>query len=135
MYIWDKDKYSVGIDEIDEQHEYMFSLIKEIYYKIIDNDEESIKVYLYKALEHANNHFKTEISYLIINKIPEIEIVDHINEHYYLHERLNEILKKLLLDNGKIMIDMALFINKWISEHIIEYDIVAFNKIKENKIQ
>lgn len=134
MYIWDKDKYSVGIDEIDEQHEYMFSLIKEIYYKIIENDEESIKAYLYKALEHANIHFKTEISYLVMNKIPENEIVNHINEHFYLHEKLNEILKKLLLDNGKIMIDMALFINKWISEHIIEYDLIAFNKIRENKV-
>lgn len=134
MYTWNKDKYSVGIDEIDEQHEYMFLLIAEIYQKIIDNDEESIKVYLYKTLEHANNHFRTEISYLIMNKIPENEIVNHINEHFYILEKLNEILKKILLDNGKIMIDMALFINKWISMHIIEYDLVVFNRIRENKI-
>lgn len=132
MYIWDKDKHSIGIEVIDDQHKYFFSLIDDIYNSVIKNDEFSSKRLSMELLKHANLHFKTEIEYLLRSGVSIESTIEHLEEHYFLNGKIHEIINKSFIDNRSILIDMALFINEWISNHIINYDLPFFNKIKDN---
>lgn len=131
MHIWNKEEHAVGVDIIDEQHKYLFTLISEIYTIIINKDNTKIKPILMKLIYHANIHFKTEIEYLLENGADTKEIIGHINEHYIITNTLHEKTEKCFLYDEDIMIDLALFINNWISDHIIEYDVEIFRKIKK----
>lgn len=131
MHIWNKEEHAVGVDIIDEQHKYLFTLISEIYTIIINKDNTKIKPILMKLIYHANTHFKTEIEYLLENGADTKEIIGHINEHYNITNTLHEKTEKCFLYDEDIMIDLALFINNWISDHIIEYDVEIFRKIKK----
>lgn len=130
MHKWNIDEHGTNIDIIDEQHKYLFKLIDEIYQMIMENDNTKIKKLLIELMRHANLHFKTEIEYLIDNGSDFEEIKKHINEHYKITKELHEKIEKCFLQNENIMIDVALFINNWISEHIIEYDVIMFKKLK-----
>jgi hemerythrin len=131
MHIWNQEEYAVGVDIIDNQHKYLFSLVSEIYTTIIKNDKENLKLILMKLIYHTNLHFKTEIEYLLENGADTKEIVSHLNEHYNITNTLHEKVERYFLYGEDIMIDLALFINNWISDHIIEYDVEIFRKIKK----
>ena len=132
MYIWDKNKHSIGIDIIDDQHKYFFSLINNIYNSVVSNDEFSSKRLSMELLKHANLHFKTEIEYLLRSGVSNQSIIEHLEEHYFLNEKIHEIINKSFIEHKNIIIDLAFFINEWISNHIINYDLPFFNKMKEN---
>lgn len=131
MHIWSKEDHAVGVDIIDNQHKYLFSLVSEIYTAIIKNDNDQIRSILMKLIYHTNIHFKTEITYLLENGVDTKETISHINEHYLITNTLHEKIERCFIHDETVMIDVALFINNWISDHIIEYDVEIFRKIKK----
>lgn len=65
MYIWDNNKHSVGIEEIDEQHKVLFDIINDIYICIINKNYSILDKLLLKIIVYTTNHFKTENEYLL----------------------------------------------------------------------
>ena len=132
MIKWNKEEHSIGNDIIDNQHKFLFEQIEFIYEAILK--DEDIGDVLISTINYCNEHFNEEIKlYLELNADNEL-IINHLDEHHNISKGLVEFLKKYI--NGeKIKIDFAIFINRWISDHIINYDIKIFNHLlnKSNK--
>ena len=129
MQKWDIEKHSVGVEIIDEQHKFLFSIISEIYDTIIQNDSKAMKLIIMKLIFHSNEHFKTEIEYLLKNGANIEDITQHMVEHYDIITILFEKAERCFIYDENIMIDVALYVNNYISNHIIEYDIEIFKKL------
>jgi len=129
MEIWDYNKYSVGYESIDKQHERLFSIIGEVYDKIITADKSSKAPLLIELLSYTNNHYSDEIQFLLLKNVDNESIIDHIKEHQNNINNLIDIIRKSLIDGDLIIVDVAILLNDWISNHIIKYDIPTFRLI------
>lgn len=134
MYNWDSNKYSVGDQTIDAQHEKLFSIINDVYNSIINSDKKSTHPLLLELLEYTNNHYTDEIEYLLFNNINNDYIINHLRQHHENLSNLIDIIQKSLIDEDLIIVDVALLLNDWITNHIIKYDIPIFREIKTKLI-
>ena len=110
------EKYKLGIDMIDKQHEKLIDLIEKLC-KIEKNEKNSIKSIILELKKYSEYHFKTEEDYF--NSINFTDANNHIHlhnmfiqtvEYYYEYpEKLNK--KKLYT-----------FLNTWIKNHILIED-------------
>lgn len=131
MYTWEKNKHSVGISELDEQHKMIFSIINDIYTCILLNETHKIDILLLKLIIYATKHFKTENSYILEYSMKaEPNVKKTIEEHLLEHENfLSVVVSKIedhVFNNKVILIDIALFLNIWINNHVINDDVVLF---------
>ena len=122
-FVW-TNKYSVGIQLIDEQHKHFFEIVN----KILDfvDKELSTKEELFALLNEFENyamyHLGTEEEYFDILKYP--DAILHIDNH----NKYREIIKKYInrareeTEIKKIAEEVASYSSSWLSGHILEVD-------------
>lgn len=135
MYIWDNNKHSVGIEEIDEQHKVLFDIINDIYICIINKNYSILDKLLLKIIVYITNHFKTENEYLLklsenITSDLKQFVIAHITEHETFVDILTKKIEDYILYDKMILIDIAIFLNNWLNNHVIYDDVVLFNLLK-----
>lgn len=127
---WSK-KLKIGIPEIDSQHQYFLSLIRNTYElrnlnlpeKILDSNIDLILFY-------ANYHFSSEEHFMKICNYPDFEV--HKQEHQDILENLfikaNEIHDK---DNN--FDDFIEFLVSWFVNHttVVDQDFAKYAKTKK----
>lgn len=114
--------YSVGVEEIDEQHKRFFSLIGELFHA---NDsgvtEETIAPYLLKELDaYAEYHFATEEKYFDLFHYEGAEL--HKAQHQGFKDRVQEILAQHERREGDTVSTIAEFMEDWLVSHISNSD-------------
>ena len=111
------DKYSVEINEIDEQHKVLVGMINELHdaMKQAKSKEVSQEI-LNKMADYINFHFSTEEKYMERFGYPDYA------EHKLEHERFVEKVLKFSEDytNGKagVSYDILNFLKDWLVGHI-----------------
>lgn len=122
-------EYSVGVKEIDLQHQHFIETLNAIYEELINADGKiDIKKLdnLYNGLmEYATIHFSTEEKYFQLVNYENSE--EHITEHRKLTTKLHELLldeKKYEPEQGFAIID---FLEDWLVNHLATQD----NKYKD----
>lgn len=135
MYIWDNNKHSVGIEEIDEQHKVLFDIINDIYICIINKNYSILDKLLLKIIVYTTNHFKTENEYLLklsenITSDLKQFVIAHITKHETFVDILTKKIEDYILYDKMILIDIAIFLNDWVNNHVISEDVVMFNLLK-----
>ena len=131
MYTWDSKKYSVGDPTIDAQHEKIFSIISEVYLSITNADKKSTDPLLLELLLYVNDHYTDEVEFFLSNNVDNKLIIKQLRQHHENVTDLIRIITKSLLDDNLIIIDVALLLNGWISNHIIKFDIPMLKNIKK----
>lgn len=135
-FIW-TDKYSIGIREIDEQHQHFFGIAN----GIIDlTEKENIaKEEIFKALEELGNyafyHFGTEESYFDKFNYPDAPL--HIDAHNKYRETINKYLEDIRkggIDVKKMAQETASYSSEWLSRHILVVDIQYTKFFKEHGV-
>jgi hemerythrin len=116
-----KDKYSVGIKEIDEQHMYFIVLLNDLYNAIITSkDREELKKLFQKLSDYAEKHFAAEEKYF-----------DEFNyegaaEHKLKHQEMRDEINKIKNMEGGNEIDfygnMVYFLKDWLEDHLEKMD-------------
>lgn len=117
-------KYSLGIKDIDEQHQHLFELANRVFKLSDDNEKEDIKELLVEFSEYMKTHFKDEEEYMRSIKFPELEY------HQKLHENIIDTLSNVVKEVSSISelkIKMKDIAKKVLIEHIVDSDM----KIKE----
>lgn len=111
QFLWD-DKYKMGIDVIDQQHQSIFEWAN----KVINITNNSELTTCFMALyKHVREHFRDEEALMLEYHYPDIQI--HILEH-------NEILDTLVKLSPQInegtwhKSDIEHCMAKWVMEHI-----------------
>lgn len=124
MISW-KEEYSLGIEEIDNQHKRLFE-IADMAYGIL-SDRLSIDKYdrivgiLEELRSYTKFHFGFEEEYM--HTIGYRKLLSHKVEHDDFIERIDGVdLKKLDDDQEKYLTGILDFIIKWITGHILGRD-------------
>ncbi|MEK7635408.1 MAG: bacteriohemerythrin [Patescibacteria group bacterium] len=123
-YKW-VEKYSVGVEELDAQHQHYFEIVSEVIKmtgqeKIVLND-------LLVKIDDLNNysiyHFTTEENLFKHYAYPDAE--EHIAAHNTYEEKMDTFIadaNREGADTKKIVLEIAEFAGSWLVNHIMVID-------------
>ena len=115
------NELSVGIEEIDAQHQVLVDLLNQVHEAIQQRQGlETTWVIVQKLYEYTRVHFAVEESLMRILHYPEYE--RHKKEHEKLIAQLNELQAKLDAGRASINFELAHFVKNWLTKHIMETD-------------
>lgn len=130
MLKW-KDDYLVNVKTIDDQHKVLFEIAGRAF-ELLKNDMyldkyDRILEMLNELKEYAIYHFKSEEEYLL--SIGYKKFLSHKAEHDEFIQKVNDVdLKRIDVDQNAYLLSVLEFIVNWISEHILQKDMLYVNK-------
>lgn len=127
-----KDEFALGIEEIDEQHKRMLSIINKLFTLFEDekyNDQDEINKIIKEMTDYANYHFATEEKYFDIFNYEKKAAHLEIHNQYRLkisnwHKCYQELCDR------KVFFEISGYLQDWWTWHINNTDreYVAFFK-------
>ncbi|MCL5004743.1 MAG: bacteriohemerythrin [Patescibacteria group bacterium] len=115
------DAYSVGVKEIDTQHQKIFELINQLYNAIVNSREKQIiNSVINDLIDYANYHFSTEESYFAKFHYPDKDL--HEQKHLEYRKKVNEFKENSAQNNEALSQEVLTFLEKWWTNHVIEID-------------
>lgn len=116
-----RETYSVGIEEIDQQHHKLFDIYNELYNALkLDTDKQSLTQRLDELFEYTIYHFKSEEELLKEYSYPDLE--EHIKEHNYFRRHIREFQKMNRANILLINMRLTDFLKEWIFNHVLISD-------------
>ncbi|MCB9800041.1 MAG: hemerythrin family protein [Candidatus Omnitrophica bacterium] len=117
---WD-ERFSVGIEEIDNQHKKLFAIIDSMFDGIAEQDnKEMLRVAFDKVLDYTRYHFATEESYFEKFNYPDAE--EHKKQHAKLIEETLELQKEYCEGAPGMTLELIDFLTHWLQQHILLHD-------------
>lgn len=122
MYLitW-SSRYSIGIDEIDEHHRRLVSLLNTVYEDFIDEASCRERTNIFNDLaDYTLYHFSAEETLMREHQYPDFET--HKTRHDQFLQRLGEMQQSF--DSGKrqLSFELLTFLNTWLLSHILDAD-------------
>lgn len=133
MFQWD-EKYSVGIQSIDNQHKEIFVLLNKLLEAMKMGHGNDVAIQIIQELErYAVNHFQKEEYFFQRFEFQGSSM--HINDHKGFTEKLASL--KSDLKSGKITLtfDLLNFLKDWIDHHILVVDKQYSACFRQNGLQ
>ena|ERR1700674_3484117 len=120
LFKWD-NKYSVNIEDLDNQHEALFDIMNKLYnnYMVKDNSNH-IAPLLEELVSYTNYHFASEEINMKNKGYKDID--KHISEHTIFKERIYELQQK---NKNNIVVPLeyiGLYLGNWLINHVMEED-------------
>lgn len=117
---WDQS-YSVGVEELDEHHQYFFCLTNILQNAIKEGTQKSaIGMLLSELSGYAHYHFTREEE--LMERAKYQELARHRREHEIFVDRLGKLSKDFQSANGEIGLAMLDFVRSWLVKHIQQVD-------------
>lgn len=115
--IWNKDYYSVGIEEVDKQHEKLIEVLNSLHAAMKSGQSKIVLGgILNELIDYTHYHFDTEEK--LFDKYGYEEVDLHIIEHNDFIRKIEEFNNNFMSGNGSISISLFRFLNTWLDEHI-----------------
>jgi hemerythrin len=124
MITW-RDTYSIGIDEIDEQHKQLFAICVNVFNILKEatfiNKQEDISIVLKELEDYTIYHFSQEET--LMKSVDYPFFATHKAEHDKFILKLNELkFHEANYNQNAHLQDILRWIINWISNHILERD-------------
>ena len=119
------DDYLIGVDDIDQQHKYLFELINETFKC---SEREKLQLSLVKLYRYTREHFNAEESLMKDIHYPEYE--QHKKAHNQVITELN-VKSKEALDDPTKRDKLDVFLVRWLVVHIIGDDVCIGDFIRK----
>ncbi len=117
---WD-DKYSVEVEEIDNQHKLMFKTINELIDAIYTTPtKEKLEPIIEQLINYKKYHFATEEKYFIEFNYEKKD--DHIAKHRLFTKRLEELQGEAGEDQLTFAFKLVDFLEDWLIDHLMTVD-------------
>lgn len=115
------DQLSVGVEEIDQQHQKLVQLINGLHNHMLAGDAGDImnKV-LDRVIEYTGFHFQTEEQLMLEYDYPDSEA--HRHEHSDLVNTAVDLQQKLKSGHAHITMETMHFLQDWLQHHILGSD-------------
>ena len=115
------DVLSVGIEEIDAQHQVLVGLVNEMHEAIrLHHASEVVHGILNKLAEYTRIHFAVEESLMRILDYPDYE--GHKAQHEELIRSVIDLQEKVTSGKASVGFELMHFLKVWLTKHIIESD-------------
>ena len=115
------DKYSVGVELIDDQHKIMFATINELIDAIDTTPtKEKLVAIIEQLVNYKKFHFATEEKYFAEFNYEKSD--DHIAKHRMFNEKLAEVQSKCGDDVILLAFELVDFLEDWLVDHLMTAD-------------
>lgn len=126
-----QDRYSVGMTEIDEQHQALFSAINRLWATIIGKGEAGAVRELLDELErYTISHFSAEEIFMRQMEYPDFD--RHKKLHVMFTGRIAQE-REAVAQGKSVSLDLLHFLKDWLIEHILVEDQRYAAFCRENK--
>lgn len=128
------DVYSIGIDEIDEQHRGFFAASHRLYEKIVDlSGKDAVAEAIAFMRTYADHHFATEEAFMRQHQYA--GLAEHLKLHQAFMETLNGLEQDLNhFGPSERLADRALDITQdWLINHIADEDVLYAMDFKSRR--
>ena len=128
-----EDKYSVGIESMDNQHKKLVQMINDIFDDLrSEGTHESLMKIIEGLVEYTQVHFKAEEA--VFEKFGYEETEEHKEEHKKFIKQIADFKKGF--EEGKIpmTMDIITFLEGWLFSHIMGTDQKYGEFFKDNGI-
>lgn len=116
-----KQSYSVGVEEIDRQHQRLLEIINDFEAtRLQPAVSEDIFVVLNSLIKYADEHFATEERYLVKYDFP--QTVQHQKEHVQFTIEVFKLAQRLSKHDPNIREEITDFLLGWYRSHVLETD-------------
>lgn len=120
LFSW-SDDYSVNIQEVDEQHKMLVSMLNELHVSIREHHGKATsREVLDRLAEYTRTHFMLEESLMRLTHYPGFDI--HKQQHENLIAQVQDLQHKLDHENAAITFELLHFLKNWLIQHINESD-------------
>lgn len=130
---WDKS-LSIGVEEIDRQHQELIEKLDAVTEAVEKNQGEgTIAQTLDFLLDYAVEHFSTEEKFMIKHDYPDLEFQKR--QHKEFKESVNQMIEDFEMDGAskEIADHIRDFLFIWLKKHIREVDLPLARFVKEKK--
>ena len=114
------DKFSIGVEMIDEQHKNLFRLVNDLNSNITGgSSKQALSSALDALIDYTKYHFKEEEDYMFNVEYPRLE------QHKIAHDNLTQQVLDFeqALSEGKGDVSKFLeFLYDWLTKHIMDQD-------------
>ncbi len=122
FFCW-QDKFSVGVDAIDNDHRILVDLIDQLHEAFIDGHvNETVRSILDVLVDYTHTHFDREEQLMAAAGYPDLE--RHKAVHAELRRQVEEVREKVLSGTAgpKVGNELLAFLHDWLYFHILEQD-------------
>jgi len=120
LFEW-TDKFSVGVRQLDKQHQKLFFLINGMYESMSKGEgKKAVERVIENLLEYTQTHFAEEEGLMEKHGYPEYP--SHRQEHLELIARVMQFQKDFLDGNAFLSVQILNFLRDWLSNHIMKTD-------------
>ena len=120
LFTW-SDDFSVHIQEVDEQHKVLVSLLNQLHVAIVEHRAKATaREILDQLAEYTRTHFLLEESLMRLTHYPGFDI--HKQQHEELIGQVQSLQHKLDDEKVTITFELLHFLKNWLVQHINESD-------------
>lgn len=112
------EKYKVGNEEIDYQHERLFTMVNNLYSSLKAGDDMRllVDVFLNQLVQYTDFHFSTEEKMMQESKYP--DFAAHKAAHDALRRQVMDFQKKFVTEEASVSEELMAFLRDWLVGHI-----------------
>lgn len=115
------DRYAVGVEVIDRQHETLFRLIDNLAKGIQSGNPESTLQSVFDELnDYVRVHFETEHRLMAEHDFDDAPM--HQAKHRELEQSLNELIERAKAGKPWVSLETMNFLRQWLYHHIDDTD-------------
>ena len=115
------DRYALGVDVIDQQHQVLFGLIDQLAQGICSGESEAVLSEVFCALQtYVQVHFLTEQSLMENSFFP--GAVAHAAQHHEFERSLSDLVQRSHSGSPWTSIETMNFLRQWLFHHIDDTD-------------
>ena len=117
---WD-ESYSVGVEELDEQHKQLFRMINTLFeVPNVAVESQTISDLLTDVKEYTSYHFETEERYMSECGYP--DIAAHMRAHEQFRKKVDDLWSARMAHRKGVPADILQFLYEWLSAHVLSCD-------------
>jgi hemerythrin len=126
---WTKD-WSVGVEELDDHHRHMLSLVNK-FSIAYDNDtaRDVIREIYAELVSYAGYHFGAEEALFTARKYP--DAAAHIKQHLEYREQIGRLRKPVMDGDDAAVREVLDLLVRWWPKHLFEWDLKYAKYLKE----
>jgi hemerythrin len=125
------DEDSVGIKELDIQHQNILNLINSLQADDDDGDFDKLSLVISSMIHHSYTHFASEERYLLEADYPDFK--HHVLEHVTFIMRTLELSLKIKEGAKGSRMELLHYLKDWYSKHILGMDRLYIPFLKDFK--
>lgn len=123
-------EYYTGNEKIDKEHQQLFTIINRLYSAMREGKSKVIlQEILDELLDYTIKHFTDEELYMLSYNYPRYH--EHKRIHQELTDKVKQFRQEFMAGNSFISVELLLFLNNWLANHIKVEDFAYMRHIRE----